>query len=97
MNSKLNSLATYEFNSSRPALSVQKVTFVVLCWSERAKGSSLKVQFTKKKKEQQVNGKGVKFYTAQSAFLSVVMKKHNIITYEEDFTWSGFRGAWTRL
>jgi len=50
MNSKLNSLATYEFNSSRPALSVQKVTFVVLCWSERAKGSSLKVQFTKKKK-----------------------------------------------
>ena len=56
MNSKLNSLATYEFNSSRPALSVQKVTFVVLCWSERAKGSSLKVQFTKKKKEQQVEG-----------------------------------------
>jgi hypothetical protein len=39
-----------------------------------------------------VNGKGVKFYTAQSAFLSVVMKKHNIITYEEDSTWSGFWG-----
>ena len=51
MNSKLNSLATYEFNSSRPALSVQKVTFVVLCWSERAKGASLKVQSPPPKKK----------------------------------------------
>ena len=35
---------------------------------------------------------GVNIYTAQSAFLRVLMKKHNISTYEKDLTLAGFWG-----
>ena len=41
----------------------------------------------------QVNAKeGVNIYTAQSAFLRVLMKKHNISTYGKDLTLAGSSG-----
>ena len=41
----------------------------------------------------QVNAKeGVNIYTAHSAFLRVLMKKHNISTYGKDLTLAGSSG-----
>ena len=41
----------------------------------------------------QVNAKeGGKIYTTQSAFLRVLLKRHNISTYDKESSWAGFLG-----
>ena len=46
----------------------------------------------------QVNAKeGVNIYTAQSAFVRVLMKNHNISTYEKDSSSASLWGAGRRL
>ena len=44
------------------------------------------------KEKGQVNAKGGKIYTTQSAFLRVLLKQQNISTYEKDLSLAGSWG-----